>query len=160
MSDDSDTISFRSEEPLSLFQRFRVLIGYDLSDEVKLELACRAHLDAKRAVEDAQARLKAAEQDQMLTAEKLQRLSAERANGAIIRQAKDSMLEGMAAFSIAKKAHEATLVTCEKARERQKERFARLAQLEGQEIALEVVREALEGWWADSMEDGESWWQG
>jgi len=160
MSDDSDTISFRSEEPLTIFQRFRVLIGYDLSDEAKLELACRAHLDAKRAVEDSQARLKASEQQQMFTAEKLQRLSADRANGALIRQAKDSMLDGMSAFSVAKKEYEASLAACEAARERQKDRFARLAQLEGQQVALEVVQESLQGWWADSMDDGGSWWNG
>jgi len=160
MSDDPDSIGFRSEEPLTLFQRFRVLIGYDLSDEAKLELACRAHLDAKRALEDSQSRLTAAEQQQMFTAERLQRMNAEKASGNIIRQCKEDMLEGMAVFSTAKKEYEEKLAAVEVARERQKERFARLAELEGQEVALDVVREALEGWWADSMEDGQSWWQG
>ncbi len=75
----------------SLLERFLVFIGYNLSEETKLERAVFAHLEARQTIEDHRARLSAAEQQQRLAAEHLTRLCTEGAPTDRIRGAKSAL---------------------------------------------------------------------
>ncbi len=145
---------------MTLIQRLRILIGYDLSDEAKLAAACREHLDARARAEETASLLKSALEAQQAAGEHLARLSATGAGASTIRQAKDQLAEALARAGAARAEHERALATQGEARQLQKQRFEQLARAEGLPRARATVQEALEDWWADRVDDGQSWWKG
>ncbi len=145
---------------MTLLQRLRILIGYDLSDEAELTAACREHLDARARAEETASLLKSALEMQQAAGEHLARLSASGAGASTVRQAKDQLAEALARAGAARAEHERALAAQSEARTLQKQRFEQLARTEGVEQARAVVREALEDWWADRIDDGQSWWKG